>query len=73
MAPQRRTAEFIDSQLKAIVGIEILVDRVEAKAKASQNRPEQDQLGVIAGLAADPHQDAAPMVRAMRHSGQATS
>ena len=58
--------EFIDSQLKAIIGIEILVDRVEAKVKASQNRPEQDQLGVIAGLAADTHQDADGMLRVMR-------
>lgn len=58
--------EFIESQLKAIVGIELLVDRVEAKAKASQNRPEQDRLGVIDGLAADTHQDAGDMVRIMR-------
>ena len=71
--PTDAPEEFIDAQLKAIVGIEIVVDRVEAKAKISQNRPEQDRLGVIDGLAADPHQDAAPMVRAMRDNGQTTS
>ena len=65
--------EFIDAQLKAIVGIEIRVDRVEAKAKISQNRPVQDRLGVIDGLASDPHQDAAAIARAMRSSHQATS
>jgi transcriptional regulator len=65
--------EFIEAQLEAIVGIEVLVDRVEAKAKISQNRPEHDRLGVIDGLASDPHQDAAAMVRAMRSSSRPTS
>jgi transcriptional regulator len=59
---------FIDSQLKAIVGIELFVERVEAKAKTSQNRPEQDRLGVIEGLASDRHQDASEMVRIMGRS-----
>ena len=61
-------AEFIDSQLKAIVGIEIFVDRVEAKIKASQNRSEHDQLGVIAGLAEDTLQHADGILRIMRTS-----
>lgn len=43
--------EFIATQSKAIVGIEILVDRVEAKRKLSQNRSAPDQAGVISGLA----------------------
>jgi transcriptional regulator len=41
---------FIEGQLRAIVGIELLITRVEAKAKLSQNRPEQDIPGIIAGL-----------------------
>jgi transcriptional regulator len=41
---------FIEGQLKAIVGIELLITRIEAKAKLSQNRPEQDIPGIIAGL-----------------------
>ena len=41
---------FIDGQLRAIVGIELLISRVEAKAKLSQNRPAADVAGVIAGL-----------------------
>jgi transcriptional regulator len=45
-APQR----YIDKQLRAIVGIEMTVDRVEAKAKLSQNRSEEDRNGVIEGL-----------------------
>lgn len=41
---------FIDGQLRAIVGMELRISRIEAKAKYSQNRPEQDIAGVIAGL-----------------------
>jgi transcriptional regulator len=42
--------KFIDGQLRAIVGIELEITRIEAKAKLSQNRPEADVAGVIAGL-----------------------
>lgn len=42
---------FIDGQLKAIVGVELAITRVEAKAKLSQNRPQADRAGVIAALA----------------------
>ncbi len=38
----------------AIVGLELTIERVEAKRKLSQNRDEADQLGVIAGLSASP-------------------
>lgn len=48
-APER----YVAGQLKAIVGVEILVERVEAKAKLSQNRSEADRAGVVAGLRAD--------------------
>lgn len=43
-------ARFIDGQLRAIVGVELLVSRIEAKAKASQNRSDADVDGVQAGL-----------------------
>jgi transcriptional regulator len=43
-------AEYLNAMLQAIVGVELAVERVEGKAKLSQNRPEPDQLGVIAGL-----------------------
>ncbi|HEY7968136.1 MAG TPA: FMN-binding negative transcriptional regulator [Solirubrobacteraceae bacterium] len=41
---------FVDGQLAAIVGVEVRVERVEGKAKLSQNRSEADRLGVVAGL-----------------------
>jgi transcriptional regulator len=43
-------AGYIDGQLKAIVGIELRITRIEAKAKLSQNRSEADRIGVVAGL-----------------------
>lgn len=45
-APER----FIAGQLRAIVGVELVIRRVEAKTKLSQNRTSADVDGVIAGL-----------------------
>jgi len=42
--------EYIDGQLRAIVGVELTVLSVEAKQKLSQNRSELDREGVVAGL-----------------------
>ena len=41
---------FIDSQLKAIVGLEIPISRIEGKRKFNQNRSDEDRTGVIQGL-----------------------
>jgi transcriptional regulator len=41
---------FVDAQIKAIVGIEMPINRIEGKWKVSQNRPERDQKRVIEGL-----------------------
>lgn len=43
---------FIEGQLRAIVGLELQITRIEAKSKLSQNRPVTDIPGVVAGLAA---------------------
>lgn len=42
--------DFTDRLLQLIVGIEIPVSKLLGKWKVSQNRPEPDKLGVIAGL-----------------------
>ena len=42
--------EYVDGQLRAIVGVELTVTSVEAKQKLSQNRSELDRAGVVAGL-----------------------
>ena len=55
--------DYIANNLRPIVGVELLVESVEAKAKVSQNRTNEDRAGVAAGLAADgrdPHGLVAP-------------
>jgi transcriptional regulator len=43
-------AVYIDSQLKAIVGFEFEILRLEGKRKFNQNRSVEDRIGVIEGL-----------------------
>jgi transcriptional regulator len=42
--------DHVEKSLRAIVGIEIAIERIEGKFKLSQNHPERNRLGVIAGL-----------------------
>jgi transcriptional regulator len=64
-------AGFVAGQLRAIVGLEIEITRVEAKWKLSQNRSADDVAGTVAGLeqGSDPaaHQVAAAMRTAADH------
>ena len=41
---------YVEKQLRAIVGIELTIEKVEAKAKLSQNRDDADFSGVVTGL-----------------------
>jgi transcriptional regulator len=43
--------DYIKSQLKGIVGLELPIQKLEGKWKVSQNRTEQERNGVIDGLA----------------------
>jgi len=52
-SPDDAPPVFLAGQLRAIVGVELLITRIEAKAKLSQNRPAADVDGVVAGLTAD--------------------
>lgn len=45
--------DYTDGQLKAIVGVELRITRIEAKAKLGQNRSGADIDGVIEGLRAE--------------------
>jgi len=45
--------DYIATQLRAIVGVEIPIASLEGKWKISQNRTEADRQGVIQGLAAE--------------------
>jgi len=58
--------QYVAGQLRAIVGVEVEVTRVEAKWKLSQNRPEADQEGVLVGLDAEPGAGSHAVAAAMR-------
>jgi transcriptional regulator len=62
---------FVDGQLRGIIGIELHIEAVDAKAKLSQNRSSQDQEGVIDGLAGEPGPGAGAVADVMRarHAG----
>lgn len=52
-------ADYIANQMKAIIGIEIPISRIEGKWKMSQNKDGADREGVIAGMRSDtdPHRN----------------
>jgi transcriptional regulator len=61
-------AAYIEGQLRGIVGIEMLVQDVQAKAKLSQNRSPADQAGAIAGLRGVPDPGAQAVADLMQAS-----
>lgn len=50
-------SDYTEALLRAIVGLHIDIERIEAKAKLSQNHPAANREGVLQGLGddADPH------------------
>lgn len=61
--------KFIDTQIRAIVGIEIDIDDIAGKWKVSQNRPEADRAGVVQGLEESDAPNAAEMAELVREYG----
>lgn len=59
---------FVAAQLRALVGVEIPITRIEGKWKMSQNRPEADRDGVAAGYRAAGEAALAALVVAGSHS-----
>jgi transcriptional regulator len=60
-------AKYVSGQLRAIVGVEIAIRRIEAKFKLSQNRSAADVDGVIDGLRADGENRSAAAVEEHRN------
>ena len=58
--------EYIDAMLRAIVGIEVAITRMDGKAKLSQNREERDRLSAAEALIQRGH---AQLGKAMQESG----
>ena len=52
---------YIDKLLRAIVGIEFRIERLEGKLKASQDEAREDRLGTVAGLRGSGNHNAAAM------------
>ena len=55
--------DYINGQLRDIVGIELRIDRVEASVKMSQGKSAADAAGVVAGFTADGNAVVADWVR----------
>lgn len=55
---------YITGQLRAIVGVELRISRIEAKFKLSQNRSDEDVAGVVEGLSTEDRTDMADAVTA---------
>jgi transcriptional regulator len=55
-------ADFVQSMLRAIIGVSIPIARLEGKYKLSQNRPTADHAGIVTGLEADGRTDLAAQV-----------
>jgi len=60
------TEQYLGSMMRAIVAFEIPIDRLEGKAKLSQNRDAADQAKVVEALAASNDPSAQATSRAMR-------
>lgn len=59
-------AKFVERQVRGVVGVEVVISRIEAKFKLSQNQPRENVEGVIAGLEARGRTDDAAMAAAVR-------
>jgi transcriptional regulator len=57
---------YIEGQLRAIVGVEVRITRIEAKLKLSQNRSKADVEGAIGGLSGEGDPRSAATAAAMR-------
>jgi transcriptional regulator len=61
---------FVAGQLRAIVGVELRISRIEAKAKLSQNRPAADIDGVVEGARRDGDAEMSRAVEDARPNGR---
>ena len=67
-SPDDAPEPYFRGQLRAIVGLELPISRIEGKFKLSQNRPEADVDGVIEGLTASGRPAVADAMRSLPKS-----
>jgi transcriptional regulator len=58
-------SQYVEGQLRAIVGVEVVIDRVVGKWKLSQNRSTEDIAGVVVGLEGVGEQHVSAAMRAL--------
>jgi len=63
-----RAEPIMETELKAIVGFEIPIDRIEGKFKLNQNRSEADQRGVVRALEGSTGRDQREIAELMRQN-----
>lgn len=62
--------DYVQSQLKGIVGFRLAISRIEGKWKLSQNRTPQDRQGVMDGLASEDGFSEELVLRAMKSQNE---
>ncbi|MEP7057311.1 MAG: FMN-binding negative transcriptional regulator [Caldimonas sp.] len=65
-------ADYIESMLRAIVGIELELTALSGKWKVTQNRSAADRAGVVRGLEESGDANAAALAAQVEHPGAAT-
>jgi transcriptional regulator len=61
-------AGYIEKMMRGIVGIEIAIDRLEGKLKASQDEDWQDRQGTVQGLLSHPGEASQAMAALVRNA-----
>lgn len=61
-----QTDEYVERMMRAIVAFELPLDRIEAKAKLSQNKPDATRIGAADGLERQDWSNSAEVARLMR-------
>jgi len=59
---------YIERMMRGIVAFELPIERIEAKAKLSQNKPDEARLGAADALEASEHTEARAIGRLMREA-----
>jgi transcriptional regulator len=63
---ERMSENFVESEIKGIVGFKISITEIQAAAKLSQNRDDKNVKRIIAGLENQGDQDSLTMAKLMR-------
>jgi transcriptional regulator len=59
-------SDYVRTKLRAIVGIEITIERMEGRLKVSQDEDDADRVGTVEGLMQEPDTQAHAMARLVR-------